>query len=102
FNLAGDDLEKRRLPRAVVPDQAHALAAVNEKVQSAKDHAIAEGLFDVGECDNRHFTDPRTLASPSSPSASPVGGCTGARDCCARNPGGNPRLRKTFPRARAW
>ena len=52
--LAGDDLEQRRLARAVRADQADAVAVAEAQRRGVEDHSIAEEQRDVVEDDQAH------------------------------------------------
>jgi hypothetical protein len=46
--LAGDEAQQRRLPDAVLADQAHRLSGMSEKIDSLEHDPVAVGLTDVG------------------------------------------------------
>ena len=52
--LAGDDLEQRRLARAVRADQADPIAVAEPQARRVEDHPIAEEQRDVVEDDQAH------------------------------------------------
>jgi hypothetical protein len=52
--LAGDDLEQRRLARAVRPDQADAVVVAEPQRYRVEDHAIPEEQRDFVEDDQTH------------------------------------------------
>jgi hypothetical protein len=54
--LAGEELEQRRLPRAVAPDDADLLAAFDGERHVVEQHRPAEVHRDVGEGEQRHRT----------------------------------------------
>ena len=51
--LAGDEAQQRRLPDAVLADQAHRLSGMSEKIDTVEHDAVAVRLADVGGTQRR-------------------------------------------------
>ena len=54
LELAGDQFERRRFPRAVAADQAHALARVDGQVGFPQDHPVTESERDLVKTNQCH------------------------------------------------
>ena len=59
-HLLEQHLEERGLPASVVPDQSHALAAIDREIQLVKHDTPAESLLDVAERRDSHGSVPHS------------------------------------------
>ncbi len=94
---AGDDLEHRRLARAVRADQADAITVAEPQRRGVEDHPIAEEQRDVVEDDQAHRGDwiARTATERASGSSAGARSCRGGVRCV------RPACSVACPRARA-